>query len=285
MKLGALIIIAAGATLCASAATAQLTDRAGFHDPELFTRLPGYFLAEGGAFLEQQFGSHTFTTQQGSRTAEQRVEGHVRRYQYTFDQSRGAPASGLQIIRNYENAARRLGGRVLYSLEDFPASHSTLQLTRNGTETWVEVEGYGTTYNLVIVEREAMTQDVVANADALRTGLTESGHVTVTGIFFDTNRSEVKPESEPALREVVRLLQTDPALRLWVVGHTDSQGTPESNLTLSQARAAAVVRALAGMGVAANRLAPYGVGPYAPAASNDTEDGRARNRRVELVKR
>ena len=274
-----------GATLWATAATAQLADQPGFHDPQLFTRLPGYFLSEGSAVREEQFASHTFTVQAGNRTSEQRVEGHLLQYLYTFDQSRGAPASGLQIIRNYENAARRLGGRVLYSVEDFPASHSTIQVTQGGKETWVEVEAYGNTYSLAIVEKQAMTQDVVADAAALQGGLAESGHVSVAGIYFDTGRSEVKPESQPALREVVRLLQGNPTLRLWVVGHTDSQGTPESNVTLSQARAAAVVTALTGMGVAAARLAPWGAGPYAPVATNDTEEGRARNRRVELVKR
>ena len=284
MRLVALTIVMAG-TLWAAAATAQVADQPGFHDPQLFTRLPGYFLSEGSSVQEQQFGSHTFVTQTGNRRAEQRVEGHVQQFLYTFDQSHGAPASGLQIIRNYENAARRLGGKVLYSVEDFPSSHSTLQITRDGRETWVEVEAYGNTYTLVIVEREAMAQDVVANADALRTGLAQSGHVAVPGIYFDTGKSDLKPESDPALREVVRLLQADPALRLWVVGHTDSQGTPESNVTLSEARAAAVVRALAGMGVAATRLAPHGAGPYAPVGTNDTEEGRARNRRVELVKR
>jgi outer membrane protein OmpA-like peptidoglycan-associated protein len=285
MRIGGLMTVLAGATLWAAAARAQVADQPGFHDPQLFTRLPGYFLSEGSAFQEQQFGSHTFVTQQGNRRSEQRVEGHLLQYLYTFDPSRGAPASGLQIIRNYENAVRQLGGRVLYSVEDFPASHSSLQVTRNGKETWVEIEAYGNTYSLVIVEREAMSQDVVADATALQGGLTQSGHVAVPGIYFDTGRSELKPESEPALREVVRLLQANPAMRLWVVGHTDSQGTPESNVALSEARAAAVVRSLTGMGVAAARLAPHGAGPYAPVASNDTEEGRARNRRVELVKR
>ena len=285
MRIIAAAAMLAGAALWASAATAQVADQPGFRDPALFTRLPGYFLSEGSAVREEQFASHTFTVQAGARTSEQRVEGHQLQYLYTFDQSRGAPASGLQIIRNYENAVRRLGGRVLYSVEDFPASHSTLQVTKDGKETWVEVEAYGNTYSLVIVEKEAMAQDVIANADALQGGLAQTGHAAVPGIYFDTGRSEVKPESEPALREVVRLLQANPALRLWVVGHTDSQGTAESNVTLSEARAAAVVRSLTGMGVAATRLAPHGAGPYAPVASNDTEEGRARNRRVELVKR
>jgi outer membrane protein OmpA-like peptidoglycan-associated protein len=275
----------AGAMLWAVAVAAQNADQPGFHDPQLFTRMPGYFLSEGGSFHEEQFASHAFTVQQGNRPSEQRVEGHLLQYQYRFGEGGGAPASGLQIIRNYEAAIRRLGGKVLYSVEDFPASHSTLLVTRDGKETWVEVEAYGGTYTLVIVEKAAMTQDVVADAEALQGGLAQSGHVEVPGIYFDVGRSEVKPQSEPALSEVVKLLQADPALQLWVVGHTDSQGSAESNVTLSEARAAAVVRALTAKGVAATRLAPHGAGPYAPVASNDTEEGRARNRRVELVKR
>ena len=277
--------VVAGAIVWAVAASAQVADQAGYHDPQLFTRLPGYFLSEGGSFREEQFASHTFTVQQGNRRSEERVEGHLLQYQYSFGQGGGAPASGLQIIRNYEAAVRRLGGQVLYSVEDFPASHSTLKLTRDGKETWVEVEAYGNTYTLVIVEKAAMTQDVVADANALQGGLAQSGHVEVPGIFFDVARSEVKPQSEPALREVVRLLQANPTWRLWVVGHTDSQGSAESNVTLSEARAAAVVRSLTTAGIAAERLAPHGAGPYAPVATNDTEEGRARNRRVELVKR
>ena len=79
------------------------------------------------------------------------------------------------------------------------------------------------------------------------------------------------------------MLQAHAALKVWVVGHTDNVGSMESNVTLSGARAAAVVRVLAQRGMGANRLAPHGAGPYAPVSSNATEEGRARNRRVDLV--
>jgi outer membrane protein OmpA-like peptidoglycan-associated protein len=113
--------------------------------------------------------------------------------------------------------------------------------------------------------------------------LQENGRVEVPGIFFDFGKSDVKPESEPALKELTAMLQANTALKVWVVGHTDNVGSAESNLTLSGARAAAVVKALAQRGIGANRLAPHGAGPYAPVASNATDEGRARNRRVELV--
>jgi outer membrane protein OmpA-like peptidoglycan-associated protein len=130
-----------------------------------------------------------------------------------------------------------------------------------------------------------MAQEVVADAAALKNDLGSSGHVAVYGIYFDTNRSEVKPESEPALAEIAKLLAQDPGLKLKVVGHTDMTGGLAANLELSEARAEAVIQALvARHGVAAARLEGHGVGPLAPVASNDTEEGRARNRRVELVK-
>jgi OmpA-OmpF porin, OOP family len=115
-------------------------------------------------------------------------------------------------------------------------------------------------------------------------GLAQNGHVEVPGIFFDFAKSDIKPESEPALRAMAKLLQGSAALRVWVVGHTDSVGPADSNVALSEARAAAVVRYLTQkLGIEPRRLSPHGAGPYAPVASNATEDGRARNRHVELV--
>jgi OmpA-OmpF porin, OOP family len=113
--------------------------------------------------------------------------------------------------------------------------------------------------------------------------LQENGHVEVPGIFFDFGKSDIKPESEPALKELTAMLQSTAALKVWVVGHTDNVGPVESNATLSGARAAAVVKALVQREIGANRLAAHGAGPYAPVASNATDEGRARNRRVELV--
>jgi OOP family OmpA-OmpF porin len=115
--------------------------------------------------------------------------------------------------------------------------------------------------------------------------LTENGHVEVPGIFFDFAKADIKPESEPALKELTAMLQASAALKVWVVGHTDNTGSLDTNMTLSGARAASVVKALVQRGIGANRLAPHGAGPYAPVASNATDEGRARNRRVELAAR
>jgi outer membrane protein OmpA-like peptidoglycan-associated protein len=109
--------------------------------------------------------------------------------------------------------------------------------------------------------------------------------VVLYGIHFDTDKYDIKPESEPTLGEIARLLQQDPTLRLNVVGHTDNVGGLEYNEDLSERRAASVVTYLTGRhGIDASRLSPVGAGMTSPIASNDTEEGRAKNRRVELVK-
>ena len=149
----------------------------------------------------------------------------------------------------------------------------------------MEVTAYGPKPNLVIVEKQAMQQDVVANADAFSNDIRATGHAAVYGIYFDTGKSVIKPESEQALTEVAKLLEQDPALKVHVVGHTDNVGGDDSNMKLSLERANAVVQSLVTKhGIAAARLKAGGVGPLAPMASNDTEEGRAKNRRVELVK-
>jgi outer membrane protein OmpA-like peptidoglycan-associated protein len=153
-------------------------------------------------------------------------------------------------------------------------------------KTWIQIEisGSGKITETIVIETQ-LTQDVVANAAALSGGLSSNGHAVVNGILFDTGKAEVKPESAPALVEVAKLLKQDPKLKLYVVGHTDNVGVLAANMDLSKRRAAAVVQLLITQyAVTAERLQAYGDGPYAPIASNDTEDGRTVNRRVELVK-
>lgn len=264
--------------LTAFAAAAQMSDYKGYKDPAMFTRLPHYFLANEDSVVDTPFDAYEFTTKVGT----QRVEGHHLKYAYDFDESAGTHPGFLQVVRNYSAAAKSVGGEVL----DQDVRRVTIRVSKNGLETWVAVEAFneGRNYELNIIERQLMQQDVVANAAAFQAGLKENGHVEVPGIFFDFGKSDIKPESDAALKEVVKLLQASPGWKVWVVGHTDNVGSVEGNLALSSGRAAAVVKALVQAGVDAKRLAPHGAGPFAPVATNDTDAGRARNRRVELVK-
>jgi len=141
--------------------------------------------------------------------------------------------------------------------------------------------------NVDIIEMQPMEAGLVTvNAEALAGDISRTGHVAIYGIYFDTGKADLKPESEPTLAEIAKLLQRNPQLKLHVVGHTDSVGELAMNMDLSKRRAQAVVLALTTQhGIAAARLRPEGVGPLSPVASNKTEEGRAQNRRVELVER
>jgi outer membrane protein OmpA-like peptidoglycan-associated protein len=123
------------------------------------------------------------------------------------------------------------------------------------------------------------------NADEMSKTIVDSGKVALYGIYFDNDKDSLGPDSQPTLQEIAKLLTGNPKLKIQVVGHTDNQGTPDYNLDLSRRRAANVVRALtSSFGVPASRVSSFGCGPYSPVASNDSEDGKAKNRRVELVK-
>ena len=197
--------------------------------------------------------------------------------------------SALQVIRNVQNALRSLGGGVVYERlpREGDGGETTLRVSTGGKDVWVRVipDIFGAptqSYQLAVVEVAAMAQVVTANqlADELR----QRGFVALY-VNFDTGKWELKPDGVASVREIVALLKADPALKLAVEGHTDNVGTPAANKTLSANRANAVMRAVVAGGIAANRLTAAGFGQERPVADNRSEEGRAKNRRVELVKR
>jgi OmpA-OmpF porin, OOP family len=139
---------------------------------------------------------------------------------------------------------------------------------------------------VLTVEAKAREQKMVTvKASELASAIATSGKIALYGIYFDFDKADLKPESKPQLDEIAALLKNDAALKLMVVGHTDNKGGAAYNLDLSKRRADAVVAALTGAGsTAAGRLLAQGMGSAAPVATNDSEEGRAKNRRVELVK-
>lgn len=139
---------------------------------------------------------------------------------------------------------------------------------------------------LEVIESKGMDTDMVTvDAEAMAKGIDATGHIAIYGVYFDTNSAEIKAESAPTLKEISKLLNDRSSLKLLVVGHTDNQGEYDYNMGLSGRRAEAVARALTGQNsIDETRLRAAGVGYLAPVASNDTEAGRKKNRRVELVK-
>lgn len=139
---------------------------------------------------------------------------------------------------------------------------------------------------VTILETKPMDSGMVTtDASALDRALATSGKAVIYGIYFDVDKADIKPESKGQLEEIAKLLQQHPDVTLTITGHTDNQGNAGHNQTLSERRAGAIVGALVkDYGVAGKRLNAKGLGASAPVASNATEDGRAKNRRVELTK-
>jgi len=164
------------------------------------------------------------------------------------------------------------------------ATWLSLYVARNNFKRWPET--YRHPMILVDVIDTGEMEHRMIDATAMARSISETGRIALNNIYFDFNKATLTSESEPALIEMAKLLAKNPNLSVYIVGHTDGVGGYEFNLNLSRRRARSVVDALVSRhGVAANRVIPAGVGPLAPVASNATPDGRARNRRVELVQR
>lgn len=251
-------------------------DKPGCADPALFpVRMPDYYIAD---CKSAEFEAWDFRLPKGQK---HREEGKYTFVTYALERGRPEPAA-VAILRNYENALAKIGGTVAATLANNWVNGSVMI---DGRETWAEIERGNGRIWVRVIEKGAMKQHVVADAAAMAGDLRATGHVAVYGIFFDTGKSVVKPESKAAIDEVAKLLKADPNLRLWVVGHTDWVGKVDDNLRLAQARAEAVAAELVSAhGIAAARLKGYGVGPLAPVAGNEDEAGRGKNRRVDLVK-
>ena len=164
--------------------------------------------------------------------------------------------------------------------------------SRNGADVFVMVyvaepnSVWQAPVAVVLVAEPAAVESgkVVIATDKLQRGLADDGKIALYGLYFDTGKAEIKPESKPQLAEMAKLLQANKALKVLIVGHTDNQGTVDANLALSQKRAEAVVAALVtDHKIDAARLRARGVANFSPVTSNASEAGRSKNRRVELV--
>jgi outer membrane protein OmpA-like peptidoglycan-associated protein len=277
MNKALIVMMSAMFLLPAAGVAAQQADNKDCKDHPLFpTRMPEYRL---DACKVEEFGVYEFFVTKGPKTP---VEGKFTFLSYAFTGQRTNEPSALAIVRNYENAIRKVGGTILQS---DPRRWVTGKIVKDGQETWVQVEKGNGAIWLQIVEKKAMEQYIVADAAAFGYDIRATGHAAVYGITFDTGKSAIKPESAQAIGEIAKLLTADPSLKVFVAGHTDNVGGVDSNIKLSQDRAEAVLQALVrDHGIAPARLRAYGCGQFAPVASNDTEEGRAKNRRVELVK-
>lgn len=218
----------------------------------------------------------------------------------------GHGASAFQVFKTYESLVTGLGGVKVFEgkREDMDIVRAEFSEMRHRTpvsgyqmgvymlrtpesEIWVEayvnpnVEG---NYYLTVLEKKALqVKASLLPAEEMKKELDAKGHVALY-INFDFDKADIKPESQPIIEQIVKLLKNNGSLNLTVEGHTDNIGTPAYNKQLSEARAKSVVAALTGQGIEAQRLRAAGYGQEKPIADNTTDAGRAQNRRVELVK-
>jgi len=253
-------------------------------DTPYFTGMPSYKIGDAS---DQEFAGYRFYNGKDCTT----VEGKKHHRAYTLKEN-AKQASELQISRNYANAVKNMGGTIVFEGECSGADCAENcgyrmmvgKVIKGGNELWVEIVPFngGGDYYLTVVVKEAMKQDVTAST--MLDALNRDGHIALY-INFDTGKSTIKPESKPIIEQIVQMMKANPGLKISVEGHTDNVGNPQSNKTLSDDRAKSVVSAIVAQGIDAKRLSAAGHGQDKPIADNKTEEGRAKNRRVELVKK
>ncbi|MDP8982457.1 MAG: OmpA family protein [Acidobacteriota bacterium] len=242
-------------------------DAEGCQDSPLVTRFPGSII---NSCDNKEYEQADFPL---SDSRVKHVEGEL----HSWDIATRDGTSEIQVFRNFEAAFKKAGLTIDYTL-------SPSQIVAHKGATWIFIDNRGTYYYQTIVTEKALQQEVTADASSLSDELNKTGHVAVYGIHFDTGKATLQADSESVLGELAKLLQQDSGLKLRVEGHTDNVGSAAANQGLSEKRASAVVAWLVAHGVNASRLLAKGMGQTAPVADNSTEDGRAKNRRVELVK-
>ncbi|KAA6460134.1 OmpA family protein [Acidobacteria bacterium AB60] len=241
-------------------------------DSSLITRMPGSTIHSCD---KKEYDQKDIIT--GVNKDNEDITKHVEGPLESWDYGTREGVSDIQVFRNMETALKTGGFQMVF--ERSPGYISA----RKG-KTWIIIENSGSYYYQTVVTEQEMKQEVTADASSLKDELDKSGHVAVYGILFDTGKATLQPASDEPLNQVLKLLQDDDSLKLTIEGHTDNVGAAAANRALSERRAQAVRDWLVSKGVSADRLTAKGYGDTKPVADNTTDEGRAKNRRVELVK-
>jgi outer membrane protein OmpA-like peptidoglycan-associated protein len=245
-------------------------------DYPLLGHMPNYV---AGTPEKRHFDQLDFDVANGDEAKTVTVQGAKYRVSYSLREG-AQPSSDLDILQNYRTALEVLGAQILFT----DASNVDARLEKNGSPVWIKISSGGGETDLSVIEEKAFQASIQPpKADALKAALEKDGHIALH-IHFDFGKATLRPDAQPILAQVEKLLRDNPALKLSVEGHTDDVGGQDVNLKLSQGRAAAVVGALVKSGIAEDRLRSAGHGADQPIADNATAEGRAKNRRVELVK-
>jgi len=258
-------------------------DADGCKDHELLTRLENFYISD----CSESYNELELRT---SVSKTETKEGNLFYYYYRFNFDAGVKMkSPLQIVKNYENAVVKNGGQLVFKNTNSSEGdiEATLYLSTKEKEYWIqltrfagngiEVEAFG----LNVLEIESMKQEVVASE--MFEKINKEGFIALY-INFETGKSDIKPESQPIIDQLSEMLKQNPTLKISIEGHTDNVGGDKTNQPLSELRAKSVMNALISKDIEASRLKSKGWGQSKPIADNNTEEGRAKNRRVEISK-
>jgi OOP family OmpA-OmpF porin len=251
-------------------------------NPECLDKTFKFFTVFDGFYLDYcnyaEFGSYEFIVDRGARS--------IKKEEVWFRKKTDSKrvVSGLQILQNHVNAIKAVGGEVVKESDG-----SVFKTTYNGNEIWIynnsntnseDLDNFG----IISIETNIMKQEV--SALDIKGTIALSGKIALYGILFDTGKSDIKPESEKAISSVADFLKENPEVNVYIIGHTDNAGDYAMNQKLSKARGESVKSHLVSKyQISASRLTGDGAGPICPVSTNDTEEGRSLNRRVEIVKK
>ena len=264
-------LVLGAALLCGAAAFAQ-EDAENCKDSPIISRMQGGKINSCEHKEFDQIKLRIGTNKDGE-AVEKTLEGE---YWY-WDYATREGMSEIQVFRNFDTALRRAG----FTIDWFESPGS---ITAHKGDTWYSLDNKGSFYYQTILTVKAMQQEVSADASQIQDALSKGGHIAIYGINFATGKAAILPESESVLGEVQKALEQNESLKIRIEGHTDNVGQKAANQTLSEKRAQAVMGWLIAHGIDASRLTAKGYGDSKPVADNATEEGRAKNRRVELAK-
>jgi outer membrane protein OmpA-like peptidoglycan-associated protein len=267
-------LIISFAVMLISITTIFAQDVEGCKEHPFFSRMPNFYISD----CSQKFDKLDYYDANGEIASK---EGELTIINYTFpeDESLKVP-SQLQIIKNYENAIIKLGGKKIY--ED--KQNLTCSLKKNSKEyiICIEMTNGNIIHKLYVLEVALMVQEITANE--MLDALNKDGYISLN-ILFETGKSAIQQESLPIVDQIYELMKSNSALKVSVEGHTDNVGDAASNKKLSNDRVKAIMDALISKGIDKTRLSSIGWGQEKPVADNRTDEGRTKNRRVEIVKK
>ena len=232
----------------------------------------------------EKYSTYEFRYKEKSKTKKINKSGKYWYLNYSFlteNNKTDKSFSRTEILQNYKEAAQKINAQVLYEISGkltFVIKYDT------GQEIWVFVAARSGTYELHIIETEAFIQQLTFDVNSIKDALITSGKIDIYGINFNTDSDKLLPGSEKILIEIVKLLQQETTLKIGINGHTDNIGENSYNQKLSEKRAVTVKNFLVLYNINPNRLETRGFGEEKPVATNETEQGRFKNRRVELTR-